>query len=430
MKRILILCLLCVPLHCIAETASRPNIVLILADDVGCEPIGAYGGERWKTPNIDALARGGVKFDFCFSMPVCHPTRITLLTGHYPFRLNSSWGTFPKGEEQNTIAARLQRAGYRTAVAGKWQLCMMKDDLSHPKRLGFDQWQLFGWHEGARYHDPFIYENGKRRTDTAGLYGPDLYVDFLGDFMERCVDDDQPFFAFYSMTLAHDVTDDLPVQVPYVPGKDRWMDYGEMIVSMDEMVGRLVAKIDQLGIRNNTVIFFTGDNGTSVRSKLRHTSGQYENENVYSVRNGERVPGGKGTLKDIGTNVPLVANWPKHIPAGAECRRLVDFSDWLPTLLEVAGVKSTENQSAKTLDGHSFAPLLTDPLQPSPRKYAFAEGRGGKAWVRTQRFKLYEDGRFFDVAADPMEENPKRQPEASVYDALQNELNRLGFNAK
>ena len=104
---------------------------------------------------------------------------------------------------------------------------------------------------------------------------------------------EKPFFAFYSMALAHDVTDDIPVQVPYVPGKDRWMDYGEMIVSMDAMVGKLVNKIDQLGLRK-TLILFTGDNGTAQRSKLRHIKGRkYEYEQVYSIRNGQRVPGGK-----------------------------------------------------------------------------------------------------------------------------------------
>ena len=295
---------------------ARPNIVLIMADDVGCEPIGAYGGERWKTPHIDALAERGMRFDYCFAMPVCHPTRTTLLTGKYPFRLKSGWGSFPKSEEKHSLAQVLKRAGYATAVAGKWQLCLMKNDLQQPARMGFDQWSVFGWHEGARFHEPYIYEDGRLRTDTKGKYGPDLYVEFLGRFMEQSSAAEKPFFAFYSMALAHDVTDDIPEQVPYVPGKDRWMDYGEMIVSMDAMVGKLVNKIDQLGLRNDTLILFTGDNGTAQRSKLRHIKGRkYEYEQVYSIRNGQRVPGGKGTLLDIGTNVPLIASWPGWITA-------------------------------------------------------------------------------------------------------------------
>ena len=411
-----------------ASAADRPNIVLILADDVGCEPIGAYGGERWKTPNVDALAASGMKFDYCFSMPVCHPSRMALMTGRYPFRMKAKWGSFPKEEEQHSIGAVLQQAGYRTAVAGKWQLSLMKRDVEQPRRMGFDEWSIFGWHEGARYHEPFIYENGKLRTDTEGTYGPDLYVEFLSDFMERCVNDGEPFFAYYSMALAHDVTDDIPVQVPYVPGKDRWMDYGEMIVSMDEMVGRVVAKVDDLGVRENTIILFTGDNGTAVRSKLRHISGRkYEYETVHSIRNGEKVPGGKGTLKDIGTNVPLIASWPGKIPAGSSSDALVDFSDWLPTVAEIGGARHRSD-----LDGISFASVLTDPAAESPRKFAFAESRKGKAWVRTQQHKLYADGRMFDIADDAAEKNPLKQPNGEVTGVrklLKQALGHLGYGS-
>lgn len=386
----------------IQSASAQPNILLILADDVGCEPIGVYGGERWKTPHIDALAEGGMRFDYCFSMPVCHPSRICLLTGKYPFRLKSGWGTFPRAEEKHTLAAVLKRAGYRTAVAGKWQLCLMKMDTKQPARMGFDEWSVFGWHEGARYHEPMIYQNGRVREDTKGKYGPELYVEFLGDFMERSSKAKQPFFAYYSMALAHDVTDDLPTQVPYMPGKDRWMNYGEMIESMDAMVGKLVAKVDQLGLRDNTVIFFTGDNGTAGRSKLRHLSGgKYEYEKVYSVRNGERVRGGKGSLLDIGTNVPLIANWPGQIRAGSRGHELVDFSDWLPTLAELGGAKPDQE-----IDGVSFATTLLGSRPHRARTFAFSEGRGGTAWVRTRQYKLYNDGRYFDVRADPMEQHP------------------------
>ena len=384
--------------------AQKPNILLIMADDVGCEPIGAYGGERWKTPNIDALAESGMRFDYCFSMPVCHPTRVCLLTGKYPFRLNSRWGSFPKKEEKNTLANVLKRAGYQTAVAGKWQLSLMKKDTEQPARMGFDHWSLFGWHEGARYHDPLIYENGRLRTDTKEKYGPDLYVEFLCDFMEKSQKEKKPFFAFYSMALAHDVTDDLSTQVPYIPNKDRWMNYGEMIVSMDEMVGRLVAKLDQLGLRDNTIVFFTGDNGTASRSKLRHDQGRkYEYENVFSIRSGKRVPGGKGKLLDIGTNVPLIASCPGRIRAGSKGHELVDFSDWLPTLANIAEAKLDQK-----LDGVSFVTTLFGYRLHIARSFAFAESRSGEAWLRTKRYKLYNDGRFFDVSDDPMEQKPLR----------------------
>jgi arylsulfatase A len=403
MKRIL----LAILLSAVAlQTASaQPNIILILADDVGCEPIGAYGGERWKTPHIDALAESGMRFDYCFSMPVCHPTRLCLMTGKYPFRMKSGWGTFPRAEEKQSLAAVLKQAGYRTAIAGKWQLCLMKKDTDQPARMGFDEWSVFGWHEGARYHEPMIYQNGRVRTDTRGKYGPELYVEFLGDFMERSSKAKKPFFAYYSMALAHDVTDDLRTQVPYVPGKDRWMDYGEMIESMDLMVGKLMARLDQLGLRENTLVFFTGDNGTARRSKLRHISKRkYEQENVYSVRKGQRVPGGKGTLLDIGTNVPLIASWTGKIKAGSRADELVDFSDWLPTLAELAGAKLE-----RETDGISFSGTLLQSGRRRARSYAFSERKGGKAWLRTRQHKLYNDGRYFDIHADPMEQRPLKK---------------------
>jgi arylsulfatase A len=424
MKRILLAIVLCGLL--LQSALARPNIVLIMADDVGCEPIGAYGGERWKTPHIDALAQGGMRFDYCFSMPVCHPTRICLLTGKYPFRMNSRWGSFPKAEENNTLAAVLKHAGYRTAIAGKWQLCLMKNDTEQPARMGFDEWSVFGWHEGARFHEPMVYQNGRVRSETEGKYGPELYVEFLGDFMERSSKAKQPFFAYYSMALAHDVTDDIPTQVPYVPGKDRWMNYGEMIKSMDVMVGKLVHKLDQLGLRENTVIFFTGDNGTAARSKLRHIEGRkYEYEKVYSIRNGQRIPGGKGTLLDIGTNVPLIANWPGKIMAGSRGHELVDFSDWLPTLAEIGGGKLDQET-----DGISFTTTLLHSRRHSARTVAFSESRDGTAWVRTRQYKLYNNGRYFDVSADAMEKHPLKDitgPAAREREILEAALSKLNY---
>jgi len=434
MKPIFILILSCVSLidaKVQPDIVLQPNIVLIMADDVGCEPIGSYGGERWKTPHIDALAKGGMKLDYCFSMPVCHPTRICLMTGKYPFRLNSGWGSFPKVEEKNTVAQVLKKAGYATAIAGKWQLCLMKKDTEQPARMGFDEWSVFGWHEGARFHEPYVYQDGRLRTDTKGKYGPELYVDFLGEFMENSKKARKPFFAYYSMALAHDVTDDIPKQVPYVPGKDRWMNYGEMVESMDDMVGKLVTKIDQLGLRESTIILFTGDNGTAKRSKLRHIEGRkYETEKVYSIRNGKRIPGGKGTLLDIGTNVPLIANWPGRIKADTSNDNLVDFSDWLPTLAEFGATKVSHE-----IDGISFAPALFG-LSGSKwkvRSFAFSESKGGKAWVRTQQYKLYNNGNFYDVRNDAMEKKPLKnvagQP-ARERAALQAAFAKLNYPNK
>ena len=396
------------------EIVLQPNIVLIMADDVGCEPIGAYGGERWKTPHIDALAKGGMRFDYCFSMPVCHPTRICLMTGKYPFRLKSGWGSFPKVEEKKTVAQVLKKAGYATAIAGKWQLCLMKKDIEQPARMGFDQWSVFGWHEGARFHEPMIYEDGRLRTDTKAKYGPNLYVDFLGRFMEKSSEAKKPFFAYYSMALAHDVTDDIPKQVPYVPGKDRWMNYGEMVESMDDMIGKLVSKIDQLGLRKNTIILFTGDNGTAT--------------SVTGVMNGRTIKGGKGSMPDSGNHVPFIARWSGTIKAGRTTRAIVNFSDILPTVAEIAGTKVEHK-----IDGVSFLGHLKGgkpAREVSYCWYARNGGTKGKEFARTADWKLYPNGKFYNVYKDVLEKNPvspgKLNSKTRVIRAqLQKELDRM-----
>lgn len=394
---------------CTATTAinaadPKPNILLIMADDVGCDAIGCYGGQSHPTPHIDSLARGGMKFDHAYSMPVCHPSRVCLMTGRYPFRFGPAgmkWGDFPDAAEGISIADRMKQAGYATAVAGKWQLCMMKNDLNHPRRLGFDSWCLFGWHEGGRYSDPLIYQNGQLRQDTAGKYGPDLYVDFLVDFIQASHNSGTPFFAYYPMALCHDVTDDLKNEHVAYYKDGRWMTYAEMISSMDDMVGRLVAALDRMGLRNDTLILYTTDNGTPAASYLSvDDDGRMARPKVFSIRDGRVVPGGKGKHDDTGTRVPLIANWPGKIAAGQVNDDMVDLTDYLPTVAEIAGV----NDDDVFRDGISFAPLLFDDAREKTRDWIYSEHRGKRS-IRSKDFRLYDDGRFFDLNADPNEES-------------------------
>jgi len=383
--------------------ADRPNIVLILADDVGREVLGCYGGTSYSTPHIDRLASEGALFEHCYSMPVCHPTRLTLLTGRYPRHLpQASWGGFPRSAEPQTFAQVARRAGYATAVAGKWQLCLLKKDPDHPKRLGFDEWSLFGWHEGPRYHSPLIYENGELKQDTDGKYGPDLYVDFLKDFIRR--NRSGPFLAFYSMALCHDVTDDIGHPVPYGE-HGRYDNYAEMVEKMDHQVGRLVQSIDELGLREDTLILFTTDNGTAARSKLEaldDSGKRFRYEDVVSTWNGQQIPGGKGKLTDWGTRVPGIARWPGHVAPGSRRDDLIDFSDILPTIADLVEGEPPANVQ---LDGVSIASLLTD-AQPSTRQWVYAESRNGRFFTRSRRWKLYDHGRFFDALHDSFEQHP------------------------
>lgn len=380
---------------------ERPNILLIMLDDVGREALGCYGGESYPTPNIDKLAAEGMRFEHVYSAPVCHPSRVCLLTGQYPFRLGKpDWGSFPVDAEEQTFAHELKKAGYATAIAGKWQLAMLKDEPDHPHRLGFDEYCLFGWHEGPRYHEPHIRQNGHLRDDVKDRYGPDVYSDFLIDFMVRHNEKEKgPFLAYYSMTLCHDVSDDFEPPPPYGP-KGRYENFAEMMQHTDRLIGKILDSVDELGLRDNTVILFTSDNGTAHKTILSHKDGEFVEEINYSYLDGIKIPGGKTSFTDWGTRVPTMARWPGKIQPGAVSSELIDFSDFLPTLNELA------NRSAPDfkIDGHSFSGLLTGGPHTS-REWVYTEHED-TYWIRSKEWKLYNDGRFFDMVNDPEEKNP------------------------
>ena len=401
---------------------EQPNILLILADDVGREVLGSYGGTSYPTPHLDQLALTGLRFEHAYSMPVCHPSRVCLMTGRYPFRLGHPvWGTFPEKWEERTLPQLLKRAGYATAIAGKWQLTLLREDPEHPFRLGFDQYSLFGWHEGPRYYEPLIWENGRIRSDVRDQYGPDVYVRFLTDFMER--HRSGPFFAFYSMALCHDVTDDLEEPVPFGP-RGRYDSYSEMVGAMDQRVGRLVGALDRLGLREKTLIFFTTDNGTPKRSIITARDGKLVREPVSSEMGEITIPGGKGDLTDAGTRVPTIANWTGTLSPGQATEALVDFSDLLPTLAELGGAGIPPGEP---LDGTSFASLLRGE-RGAGRDWVFAEHRG-RSWIRNRDWKLYRDGRFFHMRTDPDETQavPPNQ-ESAVREHLRTAFDTLFEN--
>ena len=359
-----------------------PNILFILADDVGQEVLGCYGGESYPTPHLDELARTGMRFEHCYSMPVCHPSRITLMTGKYPKRHGPvTWGSFPPKEEFMTFSNRLKNAGYATGITGKWQLTLLGGDPSHPQRLGFASSDLFGWHEGPRYYEPMVYHNGQVRDDTLGHYGPDLYVRSLIEFMKA--HRDEPFLAYFSMALCHEVTDDLDPPVPHGPF-DRYDSYAEMATEMDRSVGRIVATLNALKLRERTVILFTGDNGTPQTLIVRAEGKELITEPIISMQNGKAVPGGKKTLFDTGTRVPLIANWPGTIKPGQVADDLVDFSDFLPTFAELAGVELAD---AAQLDGHSLPSACAErePEAGSGRTPRKPFSRNRAVWNRTAK---------------------------------------------
>lgn len=406
-----------------AAEAKLPNILLILADDVGREVLGCYGGTSYQTPNIDRLAAGGRRYAHAYAMPMCHPTRICLLTGQYPFRLgHPPWGTFPRDAEQRTLPAVLKRAGYATAIAGKWQLALLKDDLQQPNRLGFDEYCLYGWHEGPWYYQPHIWQNGKLRTDVRDRYGPDVICESLVDFMKR--NKDGPFFAFYSMALCHAETNDLDKPAPVGPN-GRYDSFAEMVGKMDDRVGQVLSALDQLGLRDTTLVLFLSDNGAPARNLINAKGNEYIYEDVVSKMGDRAIRGGKATLTDWGTRVPMILNWPGATKPGDVDDSLFDVSDILPFLASAAGDSLTDDPH---LDGHSILPIGRQHV--TARRWVFAEHEG-KCFVRNQKWKLYNDGRLYDMDADPDESQPliaKGQLSVAARHELQQALDGLRFD--
>lgn len=395
-----------------AAPADCPNIVLIMADDIGIEGLGCYGGVSYKTPALDKLARQGMRFTHAYSQPLCTNTRIQLMTGLYN---NRNWLYFGiLDPAAKTFGHWMQEAGYKTCIAGKWQL-QSYDPPDYPgaeKRrgtgmkvedAGFDEYCL--WHtghtevKGSRYADPTILENGKFRDDLQGAYGPDVWVEYINGFMERSRD--QPFFVYYPMALPH---------WPMVPTPDspEWQDRAtrgledvrfikDMVQYMDKCVGRIVNKIDELGIAENTLVIFFSDNGTHLKVTSQTTTGP--------------VAGGKGETTDAGTHVPLIARWPGKIKPSAN-DNLVDSTDFLPTVLEAAGRPLPADA---VTDGISFYPqLLGD--QAAVREWVFCHFDPRPGWdkdrfrlvrfARDQQYKLYDDGKLYDIAGDVLEQKP------------------------
>ncbi|UCG56874.1 MAG: sulfatase-like hydrolase/transferase [Phycisphaerales bacterium] len=375
-------------------SSDKPNIVLIMADDLGYECLGCYGSTSYKTPVLDELADGGMRFEHCYSQPLCTPSRVQIMTGKYNSRNYTVFGSLDPKE--TTFGHVMRKSGYATCVAGKWQLYGGGSGTS-PEKAGFDEYCLWQVKDrGSRYSDPTVLENGRLRGDIEGGYGPDIFCDFINGFIER--HKDRPFFVYYPMALTHGPFEPTPDSRGWREGKHKADKkfFADMVAYMDKNVGRISRKLGRLGLRENTLILFTSDNGTprGVTSRL----GLVE------------IKGGKGLTTDAGTHAPLIANWKGTIPAGRICGDLVDFSDMLPTLAEAAGAKMPPNLK---IDGRSFLPQLRGE-KGRPRDWIFCYYRpnmkknkwGLKIFARDKKYKLYDTGELFDVEADPLERSP------------------------
>lgn len=420
---VIVLSLMC--LHAPAASSERPNIVVILLDNVGKEWFGCYGSEEKCTPNIDKLAANGVRFANCYTTTVCGPSRVQMLTGRYPFRtgwylhhdaaLYSGGGFDPLREV--TYARVLRDAGYATGIAGKWQVNNLYDEPDAITRHGFDE-QLV-WPGSidrdkadadfrsafqkaianndaeflteatrkieSRYWDPVLLRNGKREI-AQGKFGPDVFLDFAFDFYRR--HKEQPFLFYHAMVLTHG--QNVKQQVVTTPDnranppKEEHELFADMLRYADKQVGALIAELERLDLMENTIVIIASDNGT---------------EKTLSARaNGRVVNGGLYQINEAGGNVPLIIHSPQLVKGGRTAP-LADFTDILPTICDLAGAKPP---ASLTLDGKSFAPFLRGEAA-APRRWVFNHYADERV-ARDERFKLKNNGDLFNLDADPGEQ--------------------------
>jgi arylsulfatase A-like enzyme len=394
-----------------AAEPRKPNIVFILADDLGYTDVACFGSKYYETPNIDQLAADGVRFTNAYSCgPNCQPTRAALMSGQYGPRTGVytvgsidrfDWPSRPLKPVENvtslplekiTIADSLKKAGYATGMFGKWHLG--SDPQHHPGRRGFDEAiESAGVHFDFKTNPPTNYPKGQ--------YLADFLTEHAVEFIER--HREEPFFLYlphYAVHAPHQAKEDWIAHFKKKSpvGGHKNPAYAGMIASVDESVGRIRDTLDKLGLLENTLIIFSSDNGGV---------GGYESAGVHvkGVTDNAPLKGGKGTLYEGGVRIPYVAYWKGKTPTGTKNTTPINSVDLYPTLLEIAGA---ERPHGYTLDGVSYAPLLTGEKKTLDREAIFWHfpgylGAAGGEWrttpgaaVRAGDWKLieyFEDGR-------------------------------------
>jgi len=425
------------------EVQAKPtNVVLILIDDLSHYGVTAYGANRlnskdgefanavFATPNIDDLAKQGLRVDHAYAYPLCENTRVALMSG----KRNDRNYLRPKSLHGSdiTFGDAFQNAGYRTGLFGKWKQTRGTKDISgedYIYEFGWDEYAAFDvTKEGQRYINPNLVINGKQynyngREDLDPItgrrwYGPDIINRHALQFIED--NKDTPFFLYYPMVLVHDehkptphtephsAFDNFPEQAQYNnKGGDDREYFPDMIEYMDYLIGKVVAKLDEEGVRDNTLIVVMGDNGT--KEVFEHV---LPDSTVY--------PGRKGGNADNGIHVPLILNFPSEVPASGDgtyrtYEGLVNLTDIYPTIAEAAGIKMPQ---AEQVDGISFwAQAKGGEGEPRQHIYTWFIGNNtyqdaddiGIIYAFNKAFKRYApsnefpEGRFFDLRTDPLE---------------------------
>jgi len=418
---------------------SRPNIVLVMTDDQGYGQIAAHGHPFLKTPNLDRLYHASTRFTQFQVDPTCAPTRSALMTGRYPFR-NGVTHTILERERMTlsatTVAQLLKQAGYSTGIFGKWHL---GDEAPYqPEKRGFDEVFIHGAGgigqaydcscadaPGNSYFDPVIRHNG-RFVKTHGFCTDVFFTQALG-WIKQQSGSGQPFFAYITTNAPHG-----PYHAPEAYTK-RFKQMGltnagagfyGMIENIDHNVGRLIDKLDEWKLSENTLLIFLSDNGTTGLGRPGLGTGP---DGKPLVMYNAGMKGMKGSPEEGGTRVPAFFRWPGRLESGRDITTLAAHIDMLPTLVEIAGGKVPE---ALEIDGRSLVPLLAGAQVEWPDRFLFfhvgrwpkfadpQQHRYDRCAVRSQRFRLVNHTQLFDMEQDPGQTTNVADKHPEVVEAM------------
>ena len=386
---------------------KKPNIIFILADDLGFAEIGCYGSDRYKTPNIDKLASQGLRFTHGYSTPLCGPSRACLLTGRYAFRTGATnqdacSEVFTKAEK--AIPFYLKSAGYTSTMIGKWgQLPNDPSDFSFDEYLRFSGSGVY-WTEPGKKQNYRV--NGTDMILKENEYMPDLMHLKMVDFLTK--NKNNQFFAYYSLSHVHGEIVRTPDSKPTTTDF-----YDDNIVYMDKLVGALRTELDRLKLSDNTILIFFSDNGTAGGHSDIATIG------------GRRLSGQKGSMLEGGSLEPLIVYWPGVTPKGKVCDDLISSTDFIPTFADITGSSLPKDV---VLDGQSFLAQIQG-KKGNPRNSLFVQ-LANNYWVRSLGWKLNQSGELFDMSKAPFEEiavpaDSKNEAAIAARKTLQAELDRL-----
>jgi len=427
------------------ERARQPNVVILFTDDQGTLDANCFGSEDLRTPNIDKLAKTGVRFTQAYAHTVCCPARAALLTGRHPQR--SGVNTWMQGDmkgkagrnmalEEITLAETLKAAGYRTALFGKWHLGAHRDH--GPMKQGFDE--FFGIRDGfidnfnhyflhgdKGYHD--LYE-GTTEVTRKGEYFPEMVLKRSLDFIER--NRERPFFLYLGFNIPHYPEQALKEHAALyhdLPMPRR--SYAAIVTTTDHYIGKILDRLEKLDLRKDTIVVFQSDNGHSTESYAirgaMHASG-YPKGHRYGANGGGgntgKWIGGKGTFLEGGIRTPAIISYPARLPQGEARAQAVTVMDWYPTILDLCAVDTPK----VTLDGHSVLPIIKDAKAAS--KHATLYFQWQNRWaVRQGDWKLIgtrnrkgEDRLALHLLTG---DNPEKKNHASAQPAIASRLHTL-----